>query len=276
MLPNYRRDGATKPLFRSRVSMMSSQPRQTEEEAEQQQQQQKQDFLMRMTTSSFGGTPTTSHRTRPRPRMWSSNPVLVSNKRSYSDAYYDDSDSSDSEDEDEEDEVLSHGVSNKNEIDRPISPTSCASFDRHGRYRKKRRTSRQHRRRSSSSSDVTTERHVMFATNPVAEVRYRPRTPVDEKAKLFYSKRQIKDFRSDYYDWLDQGYRASDWYDMTDDEEDDDEPEEQQQLATAATTTTIAKMEQQLQETPKSGVVTPDVSSEEEDGSEDSDSDHDD
>ena len=270
MIGNYRRDGATKPLFRSRVSMMSSQPRQVEEADGAQHQDQTEDT--RTTSCSFGATASsTSHRSRPRPRMWSSNSLLVSNKRSYSDTYYDDSsDSSDDSDSDDE-EVLSHTI-NKNEIGRPTSPTSCTNFDRYRRHRKKRRTS-SHNRRSSSSSSLTNERHVMFAANPVAEVRYRPRTPVDEKSKLFYSKRQIKDFRSAYYDWLEQGYTATDCYEMTDDEEDEEQEaaEHDTTMSSAPATDTAAPTEIDLRVTPTSGVVTPDVSSEEED----SDNDHD-
>jgi hypothetical protein len=253
---NYRRDGATRPLFRSRISMMASCPPRaadTDEESS------------ATTVAAAATSPakrsihikTTATFHRPRPRMWSSTGPSVSNDCGDTDGYYSSS-SSDSESEDEAEEcsyddydtLCDGSTSRKNDPHgtkkkrRPISPTSCAAFDDHGRLPKRRRTTRRHRTSSGSGRRVT------FARDPVADVRYRPRTPPEEKRSLFYSKRDISGFRSAYYDWLDEGHQPSDLFEL-------DEAEE-------APTATAPTASPPKKSTPTASCVTPDNSSEEE------------
>jgi len=192
--------------------------------------------------------------------MWSSTGPSASNDCEDTDGYYSSS-SSDSESEDEAEEcsyddydtLCGGSTSRKNDPHatkkkrRPISPTSCAAFDDHGRLPKRRRlsgTARRHRTSSGSGRRVT------FARDPVADVRYRPRTPPEEKRSLFYSKRDISGFRNAYYDWLDEGHQPSDLFEL-------DEAEEAP-MATAPTASPPKKS------TPTASCVTPDNSSEEE------------
>mmetsp|Transcript_1820 Transcript_1820/g.5315 ORF Transcript_1820/g.5315 Transcript_1820/m.5315 type:complete len:267 (-) Transcript_1820:547-1347(-) len=227
---NYRRDGATKPLFRSRVSMMtppsaSSCPPRTAAMDD----DEKSSRSMAVATSTERAIHVKTNAAtfnRPRPRIWSRSSPSFSDCDD-TDGYYSSSSSSDSESEDEQEydddicdkndlssrrHIISRRRRQKNKKRRPISPTSCTAFDEY-QYQRGRRPAK--RRRSSSSG-----RRVTFALNPVDDVRYRPRTLPEDKRKLFYSKRDISGFRSAYYQWLDEGQDPSDLFDLKDDDED--------------------------------------------------------
>ena len=269
---NYRRDGATRPLFRSRVSMMASAPSSCPDDEE----------SSTRTSTSTSPTKTTTTTTtagtfhRPRPRMWSSTAIpssssYLSSGSDYSDGYYS---SDDSDSEDEADDMLCDAsasaadmndlmkgninIKNKNNKKkrRPISPTSCTDFDNceHDRPAKRRR-----RHRDDGS------KHVTFARDPVADVRYRPRTPREDKRMLFYSKRDISGFRHDYYDWLDEGHDPSELHELN---ENDVEEAIDNVIYASATPTSSSSSTPKKSTTTTTTCVTPDNSSEDEDGEE--------
>ena len=200
--------------------------------------------------------------------MWSSAAIpssssYLSSVSDYSDGYYS---SDDSDSEDEADDILCDAASgdmndlmkkgnikNKNNKKkrRPISPTSCADFENCEHYEHDRPAKRCCRRRRNHGS-----KHVTFARDPVADVRYRPRTPWEDKRMLFYSKRDISGFRRDYYDWLDEGHDPSELYELN--EEDVEQEADDSVISTSSPTTPPKKK--------TTTCVTPDNSSEDEDG----------
>lgn len=258
---NYRRDGATRPLFRSRVSMMASAPPRTADDEESSTTKAVTPTNHVKTTSASG----TFH--RPRPRMWSSITPSYCSSSDYSDGYY--SSDSDSEDEDDDDNNirlydakndLKGNIKNTRKKRRPISPTSCTDFDDHDRPNKRRRRSNP----TSSAPGGPRRRRVTFARDPVADVRYRPRTPREDKRMLFYSKRDISGFRHDYYDWLDEGHDPSELHELNE----NDVEEAIDNVISASATPTSSSSSTPKKSTTTTTCVTPDNSSEDEDGEE--------
>ena len=138
---------------------------------------------------------------RRRPRMWSEHAAAISApSMCVVNTYYASSDSDDSGSDDDElcrrctVDTMAHKRA------RPLSPDSDTDLGPSRAKRSKRRLTTM----STASSPYTRHRPcVMFSINPVTAIMTRPRTPKEDVRSMYYSKKDIRGFRRDYYDWAD-------------------------------------------------------------------------